>query len=336
MWGDVALNATARRLLEALRKDFAETTGQPFSHFFCPVLFRDEDAPLCRAHIVNTAFTGSSRRWTLQRRDVDNFYGSMFESPFVDLQTGGHGINAEVFADPLLYKRLRPRILVDGAEVKHYIAESSVPEHFTQVLLESSAGTVRLVLMMPPSEHSRRLHSKWQVVVSKDVRLPAVVSVLKAADLTLFEMLGYRYALGRAGRYLGELLGGFFTQNVGRPGREIIRSALSVFEPRAKLVRPLLPGSSRLKGSVDDRLFNVCWGEGSANPWGIIVYVRTGEMLHAALVPMFQDPIGAEKFEQFMTSSQTMLVTGLAKLEDDHWAVSSRRTAVEWPPGDLS
>ena len=53
--------------------------GEPFHHFYCPVLFLDDEAELCKAHIVNAVFAGSTR-WTVQRKDVDNFYGHVFES----------------------------------------------------------------------------------------------------------------------------------------------------------------------------------------------------------------------------------------------------------------
>jgi hypothetical protein len=45
--------------LETLRSDYREATGSSFSHFYCPILFRDQDAELCRAHIVNSAFPDS-------------------------------------------------------------------------------------------------------------------------------------------------------------------------------------------------------------------------------------------------------------------------------------
>jgi len=64
--------------LETLRSDYTEVAGKPFLHFLCPMLFRDEDVALCRAHIVNAAFPDSSRSSTVQRADVDNCYGHAF------------------------------------------------------------------------------------------------------------------------------------------------------------------------------------------------------------------------------------------------------------------
>jgi len=74
------MSADFQAKLEKLRSDYHQVRGAPFSHFFCPVLFSDEDVPLCKAHIVNLVFPDSSRIWTVQRKDVDNFYGSTFEA----------------------------------------------------------------------------------------------------------------------------------------------------------------------------------------------------------------------------------------------------------------
>src|SRR5215213_1188216 len=94
--------------LEGLRQDFAAVTGRLFRHFVCPILLVDEQVELCRAHIVNQAFAASSRRWTVQRKDVDNFFGSAFESAFLALQSNEPGIAMKAFVDPKLYRSLRP------------------------------------------------------------------------------------------------------------------------------------------------------------------------------------------------------------------------------------
>lgn len=322
--------------LEALRDDFAEVVGRPFSHFFCPVLFKDEDSPLCQAHIVNVAFPESSRRWTLQRQDVDSFYGSAFESDFVDLQHGGSGVSAEALVDPHLYKRLRPKILLDGREVEHFAAKGPVPSQFSRILFEHGGRTVRLGLKLSFDEVLSNANSNWQIEVVKDIRLAAIVSVLKAAHLTLFEMLGYRYALGLGGQFLGQLLGEFFRKNLGRPKVEVIQNASSYFSPFAAMVRPVAPDSPKPSGSIDDSSVRVCWCEGHKSLWGGIVFVRAHDMVHAALIPVFEDPEGAKRFARFLESTEDTLDTSVALFANGHWGVSSQRTTLKWPVASLS
>ena len=80
------MNENFQQKLDMLNADYAQIKGQPFSHFFCPILFRDEDVELCKAHVVNQAFPEAPQDWTIQRKDVDNFYVSIFESEFVAIQ----------------------------------------------------------------------------------------------------------------------------------------------------------------------------------------------------------------------------------------------------------
>jgi len=70
------MNANHRPKLKRLNADYAQLTGQPFSYFLCPILFKDEDVPLSQAHVVNKAFPDSSLTQTIQRQDVDSFYGA--------------------------------------------------------------------------------------------------------------------------------------------------------------------------------------------------------------------------------------------------------------------
>ena len=116
--------------LETLRFDYREVTGKPFLHFFCPVLFQDEDAALCRAHIVNSAFPDSCRRWTVQRADVDSFYGSAFESDFVDLQYRGQHLTDDAITDPLLSKSCGPRGLYRGRGGRTFHRKWTCPRAF--------------------------------------------------------------------------------------------------------------------------------------------------------------------------------------------------------------
>jgi hypothetical protein len=62
------MNEFAEKELTKLSQDFTETIGRSFAHFFCPILFCDEDTELCQAHIINEAFANSTRESTVQRK----------------------------------------------------------------------------------------------------------------------------------------------------------------------------------------------------------------------------------------------------------------------------
>src|ERR1700756_4420181 len=145
------MDLEAEQKVEMLRSDYQQVTGKPFSHFFCPILFRDEDVPLCHAHIINAAFPNSCRSWTVQRADVDSFYGSAFESDFVNIQYRGQLPLADhVLGDPTLSRKLRPTIRIAGEDVQHFVATGPIPREFTEVSVVGPNGTVRLGLKIHP------------------------------------------------------------------------------------------------------------------------------------------------------------------------------------------
>ena len=234
--------------LNMLRSDYQSVVGTPFSHFYCPILFRDEDVDLCRAHIINRAFPDSNRNWTVQRTDVDNFYGRIFEGDFVDIQYRGKQLAERIIGDPGLSKRLQPRIRMGGEVVEHFVAHGPVPRCFTEAVAASPSGPIRLGLKIRPDEAAAAMNKGCEIVIEKDVRLPALVSLLKAAHLTLFEMLGYRYALSAGGVFLGrDVLGEFFLQNCDLSKAEVLKDAASYFREFANMMRPVLNAPRKLR-----------------------------------------------------------------------------------------
>ena len=84
----------------------------------------------------------------MQRTDVDNFYGSIFEGDFVDIQYGSQSPE-QVIVNPDLSKRLRPEFL-GGEVVKHFVARGPVPDHFTEAVVGGPCGAIRVGLGITP------------------------------------------------------------------------------------------------------------------------------------------------------------------------------------------
>ena len=66
------LDREVQKKLSALNADYKAVSDRDAEHFFCPILYRDEQVDLCKAHIINSSFRDSDRTWTVQRTDVDN------------------------------------------------------------------------------------------------------------------------------------------------------------------------------------------------------------------------------------------------------------------------
>jgi hypothetical protein len=319
-----------------LAADFESVTGRPFTHFYCPMLFRDEDTALCKAHIINSAFQQSDRSWTIQRKDVDSFYGSILESDFVSLQKSGEHDPLEVLTDKNLSRRLRPKILVNGKKVEHYIAEGTVPSHFSQLLVEHEGEPVHLALKIHPEETLAALCADWQVVIEADLRIVALGSLLKAAHLTLFDLIGYQYALSAAGHFLGyDILGRFFLANAGKLRNEVLENAEHYFRQFANMVRPVASAPSHLTGTVTDRLLYACL-TGHGRPWAMLTFVRTASQMHTVLVPVFEDAECAALFLRFLEKPSESIEVRLIRFEQDHWAAAKNTVTFKWPPANLT
>ena len=320
--------------LRGLRADFEEVTGKAFSHFYCPVLFRDEDAELCKAHIVNEAFSSVGRHWTVQRKDVDGFYGSCFESDFVDIQYRGRVSAVTSMVDKTLGKKFRPQILVRGHPVPYYYPEATpAVEGHSKVHLEGDQGTVEVHLKLTPKELETTVAADLEIRVERDLRLPALVSLIKAAHLTLFSMLGYRYALSAGGHFMGRsILGEFYLQNYRLDKKTVVEKAQTYFEEFSNLVRPVVSHEPRLEGTVADNHLYVCETT-SKVPWAFMVFARTTNALHAIVVPIFEHPDAISRFMSFLRSDGGRIEGRLSRYEGGEFNVWPNLTTFSWPSG---
>jgi len=326
------METAVAKKIQDLNADYSAVAGKPVTHFFCPILYRDEKVPLCKAHLVNTAF-GGPKKWTVQRKDVDNFYGSIFESDFVDLRHKGRRPD-EVLADASLSKRMRPEFVVDDRRVEHYVPKGPVPRDYTSLVVVGETGPIHLALKMHPSETESLRQRKWQVQIERDLRIPAMVSLLKAAHLTLFHMLGYQYGLSPGGHFLGRyVLGEFFLANTGRPRPEVLAAAHRYFREYAPMVRPMPNDSDQFSGTAEDGQAFMCLHDDVL--WGMVVIIRVSQSLHGVLVPVFGSQAGNERFLAFIEGADERIKARLVRFAGDHWDASRQLLDLVWPKTGL-
>ena len=317
--------------LEDLRGQYTRLTTRPFKHFYCPILFRDEDVELCQGHVVNAAFPGSDRTTVLQRTDVDSFFGSRFEADFVLLAERGLHDPVDVLLDPKLRRKLRPRLTLDGQPVAHYSPRGAVPPVHSQLAVERPGGlSVPLALKLTPTETLSSMDGKWDLVIEKDIRLAALVSLLKAAHLSLFSLLGYSYALSAGGRFVGwDVLGQFVVNNITADRTSVLANAATHFAEFTSLVRPMLSWPEYVHGTVTDNELFLCTG--SPKPWAFAVFVRTGSDMHAVLVPILEEEEGAARFARHLAEPSPRFEVKRARLVGDRWEVAKDSRIIDWP-----
>src|SRR5690348_11587321 len=76
----------------------------------------------------------------IQRTDVDNFFGSFAESDFLALQERGKHNLLDILTEKELSRLLKPRIVLDGETVEHFITTGPVPQAFSTCSIGGPAG----------------------------------------------------------------------------------------------------------------------------------------------------------------------------------------------------
>lgn len=330
------MSDTLESRLDELRNDFAGVEGMPFKHFFCPILWIDEATELCLGHVVNKAFRRSSGIRVVQRKDVDGFYGSVVEAQFEVMVASGGKSASELMFDPNLNRKIRPRITVDGEECEYYPykGHKGPDDTLGQIRLDDGSQ-MEVVLKKSPSEVAAAENGNWQVDVDRDYRIAAVATLIKAAHLTLFHMLGYSYALSAAGEYVGrQILGTFYLENREKSLKHAREAADSYFGQFATMVRPLtMVGDPPSQGTAEDNTVFVCRGT-SRRPFAMGVFVRIEEQLHCVLVPAFDHPDAVPTYLDFLQNANETLAKTLVRYNrvSRSWEpITEDPTQITWP-----
>jgi hypothetical protein len=325
--------------LNSLRIDYQTICGKPFDHFFCPILFKDEPTELCLGHIVNEKMPASSGIRVVQRKDVDGFYGHAFESHFTPLVQAQAKNFKGVLFDEELSKKMRPRIQADGEDVKHHLYRGHMSDDQTGISLEVDGKSLRLVLHKRPEEMAAETGRKWQIVVERDCRLSAVVSLIKSGYLTLFKLLGYRYVDSPAGLGVGyDILGRFYRDFHDRTADEIHRGAFEFFRPYIHMIRPIVGATGTMPvGTINDHTAMVCFGS-SGPPFAMIVSVKTGTQVHGVLMPAYNNAESAATYMDFLANDSETLYACSCKFDPakSQWEGSDTRTEIHWSKKDAN
>ncbi len=323
------LQARLARLKESCRR----VHNYPFEHFLCPILHRDEPVELCEAHLLNKAFHETSRRWTVQRKDVDNWFGINFEGDFTSLKYQGLSVD-EIITHEAASKAFEVQLTYNGQKIKNYRPRTRVPDHHTRVELDVGTISIPLAIKFEPNEMLRTRSEDWQVAVEKDLRLPALVSLLKAAHLTLFDILGYEYAFSAGGMFLGKtILGQFYVDNRNRTKPEVLERAAIHFAEFANLVRPVLTPDTIIADTIANHDFYIVE---DLTRWGLMVCLRISGAVHAVIVPLLESDDSAARFVNFLKSTGRSLNFRYAKFDGVAFQIESKTRAVSWPGSNFT
>lgn len=330
-------SADVQHQLPTLRDDFKLVTGKPFNNFFCPILHEDQPADLCMGHVINEACPDSFRGRVVQRKDVDGWYGTVFEAEFTtNVQVRAMGIE-KAMQDSVMRKKVPVRMFVGEEELEHYEDNGvDVPGH---ALMEIRFGPGDKVLwrIKKTQEEIDALQAKGiqpTFAIGKDARVPALVTLVKMAYLTLFRLLGYSYALNPDGKRIGhDLLGTFYRKHRGERVHEAKKAAPDFFRPYVNMMRTISGFTGRGTdpvGTVEDRLLSACVAP-SKKIFAMSVYIRTAEQHYSVLLPYYDSSEGEAAFNDFIENENQVLTVHKCQIENKGILIEERSAELFWP-----
>jgi hypothetical protein len=338
--GSPAMSEELERQREVFREDYARETGTPFEYFYCPTLREDEETEVCEGHVVNQRLSDTTRKWVIQRKDVDAFFGEAFEQHFQDAVNvlEKKDIN-DILFDPALRRRVPIDAFLDGEPVGWYVYQGGKAESHT-LLPPLRRGNKELLLVLKADLRAQgSVKRKLAFEVRADFRLVVLVSLLKAAHLTNFRLFRYKYALSKAGEYVGrDILGSFYLRHSDKRASwdSVRKDALDFFKPYRTMVCPVRETDGPLTGTVDDNVIIACMRPGR-QMFATGVFVRARSQRFMVIIPSFTSEQGVEDYNEFLTSDEEYFDTKLIWFDAEAHCFrtdTSPHGRVHWPKRD--
>jgi hypothetical protein len=329
-----------RNNLPWYQNDYTKDQGTPFEHFFCPLMMRDEPVELCMGHIIPDCIPDSSRFRVVQRKDIDGFYGRVAEADFGALMAAKQKGLKGILRDRGLQRKIRPTLLIGDKTTDYFSYQGKIGPNQTRLSLQTKEDPdpVELVIKVPPEEAIAAQTRQWSFGFEFDCTVTALVTLIKAAYLTLFRIHGYRWALSSSGTSIGYyLLGDFFRENQSKNPEEIKEALKTTFLKYRHMVRPVaaFTGDSIRDGTLNDHQTGICYGS-SGKEFAEIVHIRAGTQFYGVLMPAFETANSAAAFWDFLNNDNETLRVNRARFDLEKNQVHIEKDPMEvcWPKDD--
>jgi hypothetical protein len=190
------------------RANYAALTGESAEGLICPITLQDTPFDeLCAGHILNQGLRRTSRVTVPQRRDLDNYFGASIEADLVKYLNFPVLTSSEHLAQ---VKRFTIR-LATGERVEAFFAGPEAEDRFKRVSILNADGKVIASPYIRSSNaeagHYQNIEVEWTTTIND---LAVVGALIKSTYLTLFRLVGYRYALDAIGSIVRRCLNDFF------------------------------------------------------------------------------------------------------------------------------
>lgn len=157
----------------------------------------------------------ASRATIPQARDLDNHFGATIEADLVKY------LNFPVLSSTEHLSKVKTLTikLPTGERLEGFFAGDEAAKLFAQVDLKNSAGEIVASPYVRDNEITgeyKDIAVEWVITVND---LALVGALIKSAYLTLFKLVGYRYALDPVGSIVRRSLASFFDDRATKSGK---------------------------------------------------------------------------------------------------------------------
>gem|GEM_PF-6108003 len=164
--------------------------------------------------------------------------------------------------------------------IPYYFPKESAPPvagHSPLLVIDQNDKPVcNLALKVAPERLMDVKPGEIQLVIERDYRPPVLASMLKAAHLTMFHVMGYDHVFRSCGLFLADILKQFYVQNRGshNVSDEIIDRHFRHYE---NMISPLfVENDNWYQEAIVDRMFlALLTGNGEVFALGVIVRAGT-------------------------------------------------------------
>jgi hypothetical protein len=207
--------AITRDRIRPYLDNYAEVTKERKDKFVCPITLEECDlGQLIEGHILNKKLNTASRRTVVQWADPDNFYGTRVEPAIIDYlnlkDVGEFGLVRGAYKIQIQ--------LLDGTEyeafpLKDEAAIRKVEERFP--VLDMNRNGERMFFAIKTARNDpkilKQMTGQAEIAITRNyLTTHWTAGMLKAAHLTMFDMLGYAAIFNPFGDSLRRQLAQYF------------------------------------------------------------------------------------------------------------------------------
>ncbi|MCY3813081.1 MAG: hypothetical protein OXH15_14890 [Gammaproteobacteria bacterium] len=294
------------------------------------MLLVEEMAELCKGHVLPRGVGG--RTWVVQRKDVDNFFGTFAEADYQ------HGVTLRALAANA----------ANPAELLSYLQRHRLSGK-VGLSLEDAAGNSTTANAGLDARGTPGLYLESDTLVEDpqeavlrynlNMELPTLVSCIHSVHLGLFGKMGYAYVSDKAGWFLASMLGGLYREyatKANKAKRDDLRKSPHVLPDACAPYRNLVRAVFNATEALDPRLletpfdwFHVVWD--GDTPVATIHYLKVRDECHAVMAYATFD----ERSAALVCSAQPLAIeVALGRFVGETPEFGVARRTVVWPCGD--